>query len=298
MKRWLALLLVLAISCLHAQDKTDSAQPKVEKGIVFGKGGDTNLEMNLALPAGTGPFPAVVVVHGGGWKGGSYKDGGMNSIMMQLAKRGYVAACIQYRLTPSGARFPSQIEDCKCAVRWLRGNAEKYQIDTKHIGAIGASAGGHLSLLLGLTTRADNLEGKGDLKAEYAKQSSEVQAVVNICGPVDLVTGKWEKAVQPLLDDFLGGPPSEKPDLAKKASPITYIESGRKLPPILTFHGTKDMTVPFVHATMLHEALEKIKSPGRLVTMEGEGHGWGGEKLENTLKQTYAFFDENLKGKK
>src|SRR5437762_10781203 len=114
MKRWLALALFLLPTALIAQD----TQPKVEKAVNFGKGGDTNLEMNIALPTSSGLHPAIVVVHGGGWVGGSYKDQTMNMIMLRLAKAGYVSACIQYRLTPSGARYPAQIEDCKCAVRY------------------------------------------------------------------------------------------------------------------------------------------------------------------------------------
>lgn len=294
MNRWLALALLLIPTFLLAQD----AEPKVEKAVNFGKGGDTNLEMNIAFPEGEGSHPAVVLVHGGGWIKGSYKDAAMTMIMLRLAKAGYVAASIQYRLTPTGARYPSQIEDCKCAVRYLRGNAEKYQIDAKHIGAMGGSAGGHLALLLGLTNKEDDLEGKGDLKSEYAQQSSSVQAVVNLFGPYDLLIGDWKKSTHPLIAGLLGGPITEKKDLALKASPSTYVLSGRTLPPILTFHGTKDTTVPFIHATRLHAALDKINSPGKLVTMEGEGHGWAGDKLEKTLKQSIEFFDENLKGKK
>ena len=87
-------------------------------------------------------------------------------------------------------------------------------------------------------------------------------------------------------------------ELAKKASPINYIQASRTIPPIITFHGTKDTTVPYIHATKLQTALEKINAPARLVTMEGEGHGWLGEKLEKTLQQTVDFLDENLKSKK
>lgn len=104
--------------------------------------------------------------------------------------------------------------------------------------------------------------------------------------------------MQPLLDDLLGGPVAEKTDLAKKASPLTYVQEGRKLAPILTFHGTKDNIVPYIHATKLHTALDKIKASGKLVTMEGDGHGWAGDKLDKTLQQTVSFFDENLKSKK
>lgn len=275
-----------------------SSDPKIEKSIIFGKGGDTKLELNLAVPQGQGPFPAVILVHGGGWKGGSYKDVLMNMIMIRLARAGYVGACIQYRLTPSGARFPSQIEDCKCAVRWLRGNAEKYKVDSNRIGALGGSAGGHLVLLLGVTTREDGLEGKGDLKPEFAKQSSAVQAVVNIFGPTDLVNGDWEPEVEPLINELLGGTVKDNKALAMRASPLTYLKKDRAIPPILTFHGTKDNIVPYIHATKLQKALDALNVPSKLVTMEGDGHGWVGEKLELTLKQSMQFLDEHLKARK
>ena len=297
MKRLLVLILFFLPTFGFALDNP-AAEPTVEKGIVYGKGGDTNLELNIATPQGKGPFPAIVLIHGGGWKSGSYKDQVMTMILVRLAKSGYVTTSIQYRLTPSGARFPAQIEDCKCAVRWMRGNAEKYHIDPKRIGALGGSAGAHLALLLGLTNKNDGLEGSGDLKPEYAKESSSVQAVVNLFGPVDLLIGNWGKDTNPLLVGLLGGTVEDKKELAKQASPITYIEASRTIPPIITFHGTKDTTVPYIHATKLQEALDKIHAHAKLVTMEGEGHGWFGEKLDKTLQQTVDFFDENLKGRK
>ncbi len=297
MKRWLVLILFFLPTLGFALDNP-AAEPKVEKGIVYGKGGDTNLELNIATPPGKGPFPAIVLIHGGGWKSGSYKDQIMTMILVRLAKSGYVTTSIQYRLTPTGARFPAQIEDCKCAVRWMRGNAEKYQIDPKRIGALGGSAGAHLALLLGLTNKDDGMDGSGDLKPEYAKESSSVQAVVNLFGPVDLLIGNWGKDTNPLLVGLLGGTVEDKKGLAKQASPITYIQASRTIPPIITFHGTKDTTVPYIHATKLQEALDKIHAQAKLVTMEGEGHGWFGEKLDKTLQQTVNFFDENLKGKK
>ncbi len=297
MKLWLTLALLLIPACLIAQDKTDP-ELKVEKAVVYGKGGDKNLELNIAVPPGRGPFPAVILIHGGSWMSGSYKDKLMTMLLEKIAKAGYVTASIQYRLTPSGARFPSQIEDCKCAVRWMRGNAEKYQIDSKRIGTLGGSAGAHLALLLGLTNKDDGMEGTGDLCPENAKQSSEVQAVVNLFGPADLFIGDWQKSTHPAVTLLLGGTIKEKSLLARKASPINYIEKNRTIPPIITFHGTKDSLVPYVHATTLQSALDKIDAHSKLVIMEGEGHGWLGEKLDKTLQQSIEFFDDNLKGKK
>ncbi|HMP17657.1 MAG TPA: alpha/beta hydrolase [Gemmatales bacterium] len=295
MYRHLWFLLLVLNPVINAQGKVSS--PHLHKSVVFGKGGDTELKMNIAVPSGEGKFPLIILIHGGGWKGGSYEDSGMNTLMKRFAEKGYVGACIQYRLTATGARFPAQVEDCKCAVRFLVAQAGKYQIDTDRIGVFGGSAGGHLALMLGLTTKEDGLEGQGDLLPEYADKPSRVHAVVNLFGPSDLLQGNWEPAVEPLLVDFLGGPVSEKQDLAKKASPLTYLNAERNIPPILTFHGTKDNIVPYIHATKLHDALAKTKAEHKLITMEGDGHGWPGAKAEETFQATLKFFDQHLKTK-
>ncbi len=112
------------------------------------------------------------------------------------------------------------------------------------------------------------------------------------------MNGNWDKAVEPLLVDLLGGPVSEKEALARQASQLTYVRKSPAPPPILTFHGTKDRIVPFIHATKLHEALDKIKADAKLITMEGEDHGWVGEKLERSLKQSEEFFHQHLQRRK
>jgi acetyl esterase/lipase len=133
-------------------------------------------QLNLAMPKkGKGPFPAVVCIHGGGWYQGQPQD--LNSMTELLARRGYVAATVSYRLVPS-ARFPARIEDCKAAVRWLRANARQYPINPDRIGAIGFSAGSHLSYLLGVTDKKDGLEGTGG----NPQLSSRVQAMVSFFG--------------------------------------------------------------------------------------------------------------------
>lgn len=289
-----ALMMVAAACCWPSLSWADEGTVNRRLDVVYGKGGDADLKLDVVSPAGKGPFPAVVVVHGGGWRAGSKRDGTMRKIADRLAENGYVAISVQYRLAPT-ARFPAQIEDCKCAVRWLRAHAKDLRIDPGRIGAIGGSAGGHLVLLLGLTSKSDGLEGKGDLDAEQAAQSSAVQAVVNIFGPTDLVQGDWNPQVEPLIVDLIGGAIADKKETARAASPLTYINSRSSIPPILTFHGTEDQVVPFVHAEKLHAALKEAKSVERLIAMQGEKHGWSGEKMESTLKQTVEFFDAHLK---
>ena len=115
------------------------------RDVVFGKGGDRDLHAEIAYPKNaTGPLPAVIYIHGGGWVGGSYKQ----APILELAKAGYFAASIEYRLS-NVAKWPAQIQDCKLGVRWLRTNAAKYNVDPNRIGAWGASAGGHLGCLPG-----------------------------------------------------------------------------------------------------------------------------------------------------
>lgn len=301
----LTALILVAAWCFGTTAASAQTPPvKVETDVVYGKVGDTELKLDVAMPgSGEGPFPAIVCVHGGGWKGGSYKD--MTQTIRALASEGFVAVSVQYRLTPprgtapSGlkARWPAQIEDCKCAVRWLRAHAGKYRVAKDRIGAVGYSAGGHLVLLLGLTTRDDGLEGNGDLTPEAAKESSRVQCVVDFFGPTDLTTGDWEKAVEPLLLDLLDGPLGEKRKAYEQASPITYVRKDPKNPPILIFHGTNDNIVRYNQSTKLVAALQAVGADVTLVTMEGDGHGWAGEKLTSSIRQTVDFFKKHLMGR-
>src|SRR5205085_12369694 len=125
------------------------------------------------------PLPLLIWIHGGAWMSGS-KDS--PSPALQFTAKGYAVAQVGYRLSQD-AKFPAQIHDCKAAVRWLRANAQKYNLDPNKFAAWGASAGGHLVALLGTTGAAAELEGHvSDLK-----ESSRVQAVVDWCGPTDFL---------------------------------------------------------------------------------------------------------------
>ncbi len=155
-----------------------------EEGLEYSAVGGRQL-LDIARPkTGDGPFPAVVCIHGGGFRAGSRER--YRSIAYYLAQHGYVAATIDYRLSPRH-QFPAAVEDSKAAVRYLRANAARFNLDPDRIGATGGSAGGHLVLMLGVTGGVAEFEGSGP-NQEF---SSAVQAVVNQFGPTDL-TASYE----------------------------------------------------------------------------------------------------------
>ncbi len=267
--------------------KTDADQPGVEvrNDIVYGKGGDQDLLLDLATPKGlTHPTPAIVWIHGGAWRGGH--KGEFEKLIADSARRGYVAVSINYRLVPQHI-FPAQVEDSKCAVRWLRANAEKLHVDPNRIGVVGASAGAHLAMMLGAMDSADGLEGSGG----SPEMSSRVQAVVSYAGPTNLES-QFPDASKKLVADFVGGPPPASAATAHAASPITYVRA--KDPPMLLIQGTKDPLVPHDQAVQMVEALTKAGVPGRVELLIGEGHGWPTEHAR-VMHATYEFLDTYLK---
>jgi acetyl esterase/lipase len=158
--------------------------------------------------------------------------------IVDFAERGFVAATINYRLS-SDAPFPAALEDCKCAVRWLRAHAQDFHLDPDHVGAYGNSAGGHLAMLLGMVGKDADLEGDGP----HQDQSSLVQAVVSDSGPVNLLYQYEHDRLRRVVSQFLGGPPEGARIAAyKRASPLHRVAPST--PPLLLLYGGADTQVP------------------------------------------------------
>jgi acetyl esterase/lipase len=179
-----AILEMITFLNQHVKD-AKAGKPEVEvlSDVEYGKGGDVSLKMRVLRPKTLPkqPMPVLVWIHGGGWEDGTPKESG-DRHLMRFAQRGYLCATIDYRLSGK-AIFPAQIEDCKCAIRFLRSQAKAYHLDPDRIGVWGESAGGHLAALLGTSGGVTELEGSGG----HAEFSSRVQAVCDWYGPSDLV---------------------------------------------------------------------------------------------------------------
>lgn len=220
--------------------------PKVEPDVVYAKVSGVDLMMDLYRPEvpSAKPTGAVVVIHGGGWMGGNRKQ--MSELCDLLAKKGLFAATVQYRLAPA-FRWPAMLDDVQTAVRYLRTNAAKYNIDPNRIGATGASAGGHLSLMLGFTDTRD-------LKTTlFPKESSHVAAVLNLFGPTDM-SQDYPPFLDSMFETVLGKKKADAAAEIKAASPVTWVSDHSA--PVFTIHGDKDPLVPIIQSKRLDDALK------------------------------------------
>jgi acetyl esterase/lipase len=258
-----------------------------ERGLEFNNPDHEPLLLDLARPKeGTGPFPAVVCIHGGGFRAGTRE--GYDPLCVKLAGQGYVAVTITYRLSPAYT-FPAAVHDCKAAVRWLRANASRYQVDPNRIGATGGSAGGHLALFLGVTAGIKEFEGPG-----HPEQSSAVSCVVSYSGPSDF-TKSYGKSVdaQVVLPLFFGGNLEQKPHEHIRGSPLYWVTPNAA--PTLCIHGTKDDYVAYEQATWMVDRLKAAAVTAELLTLEGAGHGFKGPESERADQAMLAFFARYLK---
>jgi acetyl esterase/lipase len=251
--------------------------------------------LNITRPKrkANAPIPAVIWIHGGGWHAGNRYSGQYECAY--LAQRGYFCASIDYRLSDSYV-WPAQIEDCKCAVRYLRSHAKEYGIDPGHIGAWGDSAGGHLAALLGTTAGVAALEGSGG----NAATSSKVQAVCEWYGPTDIAQMQAQGSdLNP--DDPLSAPALlfGTGGLAKHAAAVQDADPSEHASatsaPTMIVHGDADRTVPVAQSRLLYDALKRVGVPVTLVILPGAGHGDPAFHSEPVMESCCDFFNRYLK---
>ena len=234
------------------------------------------------------PAPAIVWIHGGGWRSGNRRLG--PDLSRFFAAANFAMVAIDYRLS-GRATFPAQIEDVKTAIRWVKSVASEYRIDAKRIGLWGASSGGHLASLAALT--GDDRFTPAD--APWREHSSAVQAVVDGYGPIDFLqmdahrpapgtrSEDPDSLLLPRLDMrsedadsyeslLMGAPIATCPQRVREASPLTYVHPGA--PPFLIMHGTSDTTVAPQQSELLFEALSRHGNDATLVLVESLGHGF------------------------
>jgi acetyl esterase/lipase len=208
--------------------------------------------------------PGVLYLHGGAWRSGDKSEVSVWAGL--LVSQGYVVASANYRLAPQH-KWPAQIEDAKCALRYLRANASTYNLDPLRVGVMGSSAGGHLAALLGLTGPEAGLDGTGG----HPEQSTSVQAVVDLFGPANLL-GYDLQGYRQDVEAMLGVPLEQATDILRRASPVTYVSANA--PPFLIIQGDKDTVVPPAQSQELYDRLVAAGASATLLMVKNAGHGF------------------------
>lgn len=245
--------------------------------------GGKKLGLDIHLPDGAATPPLVVWVHGGAWNAGTKAQ-----YPKELVANGFALASVDFRQT-SEAPFPANVHDIKAAIRFLRANAAKYGYRSERIAIAGASSGGHLAALVGVTNGHAELEGK---VGDQAPQSSSVQAIVSYFGASNLTTILAQSTPhglsvrKPALERLLGAFPENAPELARLASPVFHV--GSNDPPLLLLHGDQDPQMPVNQSLELQGAYEKAGLEVDLDIVHGVAHGgdafFAGEHLQRTLE--------------
>jgi acetyl esterase len=279
---------------LAAAAYVTAGAPTDKKDVEYSRPNGKPLYLDLHIPDGPGPFPAAILVHGGGFDGGS-KSTNVRPLFEPLSSAGFAWFSIDYRLAPE-AHFPQSIEDLTTAIRWLKSNAALYHVDTAKIVIIGESAGGFLVNYAGTHQTPD----------------TEVAAVVDFYGPVDygklaeLRRDHPERFNMKSINGhaangggihFFGVEQLDEPGLAKlrTVAPIAAVHSGMQ--PFLCIHGTKDDQVDYEQSPAMCEAMHKVGASCELITIEGGGHGmntWRAEDMQHWKPEMIAWLQKTL----
>lgn len=267
MRFWAVILAIGLTSRLNAIDA-------IIRDVVYARHGDSALKLDI-YGSEDGPNdherlqPTIVWVHGGAWRRGS-KD---SVPVLPMRYRGFAIVSVEYRLSPK-AMFPAQANDLHAALRFLKSNANRYGLDTQQFVIAGASAGGHLAALVGVTDDVDVLTQAHDASE---RTDSSVQAIVSFYGASNLqsiLSQSTEHGLSvrvPALQLLLGGQPMDVPRLAKLASPVTHVDPDD--PPIMLIHGDADPQMPYQQSVELNDRYRSAGLQSKLITVAGARHG-------------------------
>jgi acetyl esterase/lipase len=279
----------LAFLAQAADQPPMPADTLVHRDLAYVANGHARQKLDLYLPKAGTRLPLIINIHGGAFKMGSKEQ----DVPVQYLAQGFAIASINYRLSQH-AIYPAQIEDCKAAVRWLRAHADEYRLDPDRFAALGSSAGGHLSAMLGTTGDTKQFDVGGNLQF-----SSRVQAVVDYFGPTDFLQMDAHRLPNGMVHDtpdspeslLIGGPIQQNREKVAQANPITFVT--RDDPPFLICHGDADPLVPHHQSVLLEAALKQAGVPVTFHTVKGGGHG--GFKDQKVAELTREFLNQHLK---
>lgn len=284
---------VLSFAILVAADTTTTAQalPVVpaHRDVAFDDD-HTSQCLDVYLTKSAKPTPAMIYIHGGGWRAGSKKNiPGWLRTFVADGKLSVVS--VEYRFT-NVKTHPAQVNDCLRAIQFVRHNAAAWNIDTKRLGVTGGSAGGHLSAYVALH---DDV-AKADSDDVIERHSSRVACAVSFAGPTDWTLLSKIEHRHPAYRQLIGYEPGTPADelsarLIKDVSPVSFVSKDD--PPIMQVHGDKDVIVPIEHASSLHSKLEATGVPSELVVIPGGNHGVSGAG-GTTAKRPIAFVSKYL----
>jgi acetyl esterase/lipase len=252
---------------------------RVTPGITYFTADNYDARLDLYQPVGaTKPTPTLIFFHGGGWAGLDRTRIFLHTL--PYLEMGWAVVNLDFRVTRV-ARAPGAVEDGRCALRWVLSNAAAYNLDSNRIVVSGISSGGHLALTTGMLSAAAGFDQQCPPCMQWSCRADEemkVAAIVNWFGITDVTDLLQGPNTRVYALAWAGGTP-DRAELARRVSPVTLVRPG--LPPIITVHGTIDPSVPYAHATRLHEALTRAGVPNKLHTIEQGNHG--GFTMADTL---------------
>ena len=280
---------LLCLSLFVAAWSNASAQDPTHRDVAYDDD-DPSQCVDVYLAKSDKPVPAMIFIHGGGWRGGSKAH--VPGWLKRFVAAGELSVVsVEYRFT-NVKTHPAQVNDCLRAVQFVRHNAAKWNIDPKRLGVTGGSAGGHLSAYVAVHDDA----AKADSKDPVERQSSRVACAVPFAGPTDwslLSTIRHDHPAYRQLIGYEPGTPAEKlsDELKKDVSPITF--ASKDDPPMMQVHGDADDIVPIEHARNLHAKLQSVGATPELVVIPGANHGVAGAG-DAVTEQATAFVRKYL----